>query len=388
MTESNGLMKKIAALGIFFLCFGYFASYVPYSMWVKMITRGLFEGMDGNGFDGMIIQPVVVFGNIVAMVTCLSLLGWWKYAKQFKIGNLSLPRPRWTTFFSGICTGGIIITTTLAYTFEGISIVFAMLLMRGGVLAAGPIIDTIAIRRKRKIYWPSWVASLLSFVALFIGISSKTSTAMTFVAISDISLYLLSYFIRLYIMSNYAKSQDDDERRGYVAEEQIVANGLLFLALAVIALFGRNMDPGSVPGLLYSGFVVYPFQGFFWISIFIGVFSYGTGIFGGLILLDKRENTFTIPANRSASIIAGILATYLLAFSYHQKFPRHEELIGVGLILAAIFFLSYRTIAEKKKKVTGTVPTPSMGRERGAGIVGGSLSGTSGMQPIQAKPVR
>jgi len=33
-----------------------------------------------------------------------------------------------------VCTAGIIGTTTLAYTFEGVSIVFVMLLMRGGVL--------------------------------------------------------------------------------------------------------------------------------------------------------------------------------------------------------------------------------------------------------------
>ena len=35
----------------------------------------------------------------------------------------------------------IIVTTTLAYTFEGVSIVFMMLLMRGGVLGIAPVVD-------------------------------------------------------------------------------------------------------------------------------------------------------------------------------------------------------------------------------------------------------
>lgn len=363
MSFKKALNKKWAAFGIAALCFGYFASYVPYSMGVKMLTRGLFEGMNGNGFDGFVIQPVAVLGNVVAVAVVLSLLGWWKFATQFKIGSLSLPRPRPVTFLSGICTAGIIITTTLAYTFNGISIVFAMLLMRGGVLALGPIVDTIAVKRKRKVYWPSWVASTLSFGALLVAFSAKASTAITVVAAADIGIYILSYFIRLFIMSNYAKSNNDDERRGFVAEEQLVANLFLFAALGAVAFIGRSMDPATIPGMLYSGFVDYPFQGYFWTTFLLGVFSYGTGIFGCLILLDKRENTFTIPANRCSSIIAGVIATYLLAIFFGQRFPSNHQLFGVALILAAIFFLSYRSIvaAQKKKREARAAAAEALG---------------------------
>lgn len=363
---TRAIIRKISAMGIFFFCFGYFAAYVPYTMWVKLITRGLFEGMDGNGFDGFVIQPVVVFGNCIAVFATLTLLGWWRCAKQFKIGSLSLPRPRWLTFLSGLCTAGIIITTTLAYTFNGISIVFAMLLMRGGVLALGPLIDTIAVKRKRIIHWTSWLASLLSFAALMLAFTGKTSTAMTTVATIDISLYLVSYFIRLFLMSNYAKSHDDDERRGYIAEEQLVANTVLFGSLVICGLLGKYSDPGSLLGKLHEGIAVFPYQGYFWQAVMIGVFSYGTGIFGALILLDKRENTFTIPANRSSSVLAGLLATYLLAQNYHQKPINQEELLGVFLILAAIFFLSFRTVAEKKRKKLAEKLAYAGGYEKGS----------------------
>ena len=56
--ENTGFKQKLAALGIAALCFGYFASYVPFSLMTKMATKGLFEGMGGVGFTGFQIQPV------------------------------------------------------------------------------------------------------------------------------------------------------------------------------------------------------------------------------------------------------------------------------------------------------------------------------------------
>ena len=53
----------------------------------------------------------------------------------------------------------------------------------------------------------------------------------------------------------------------------------------------------------------------------IGVLSQGTGIFGGLILLDRRENTFCVPVNRASSILAGVLASLSLAFFFGHRAP-------------------------------------------------------------------
>lgn len=343
------LSAKFATFGIAALCFGYFASYIPYSMMTKMLTKGLFSGMNGAGFSGFEIQPVVVLGSFSCMFLFLTLSGWWKFATHSKLFGISFPRPQWFTFLSGICTAGVIITTTLAYTFSGVSIVFAMLLMRGGVLVLAPIIDAIAVKRKRKIYWPSWVASGLSLAALFLAFTGKVDTNLSIIATIDISLYLTCYFVRLFYMSNRAKSTDPDEKRRYFTEEQLVANTVLPLALIAVALVGSQMSPESIPAKIYAGFVDFPSKGYFWQALLIGVFSYGTGLFGSLIFLDKRENTFTVPANRASSVVSGVIATYLLSTFYGQNSPSNEELIGVILIIGTIFFLGYRSVVEKKR---------------------------------------
>lgn len=349
MNLLDRLGKRLAVFGIAALCFGYFACYVPYSMMTKMITKGLFAGMGGKGVDGFIILPATVFASFVSMYLFLTLSGWWKYTKKKNIFGFQIPWPRWFTFISGLCTAGVIVTTTLAYTFSGVSIVFAMLLMRGGVLVMAPVVDLIAHKRKRAIYWPSWVAAALSFSALFVAFSKK-ETALTVIAAFDISFYLLSYFLRLLIMSNAAKSVDAAEKKTYFTEEQMVANPALFAGLIVVGLIGSTMPAETLPNIVWRGFVEFPFSGFFWQAFLIGVFSYGTGLFGSLIFLDRRENTFTVPANRSASVIAGVGATYFLAKFYGQKPLPADELLGVALILAAIFFLAYRSVVEKKLK--------------------------------------
>lgn len=349
MTDTKGLGKLLASLGIATLCFGYFASYVPYTMMTKMITNGLFAGMDGKGFDGFIIQPVVVLGSTVAMFTFITMARWWKHATHFTFLGVSLPRPQWFTFISGILTSGVIITTTLAYTFQGISIVFMMLLMRGGVLILAPMVDIAARKRKRRIYWPSWVASGLSVGALLVAFAQKASTQLTLVAAIDVAIYLFVYFFRLFIMSNRAKGDDEQELKRYFVEEKMVDGPVLLAAIFLIGLMGIGAAPQSIAHLFWEGFVTYPFQGFFWATFFIGVFSTGTGLFGTLIFLDKRENTFTVPANRVSSILAGIVSTYALAVFYGKRYPSSYELAGAALIIGAILFLMYRTIIEKRR---------------------------------------
>lgn len=349
MNLADNLKQKLAALGIAALCFGYFASYIPYSMMTKMLTKGLFAGQEGMGFTGFELQPTMVLGSFVGMFTFLTAARWWKHATHSKVLGFSIPRPQWYTFISGICTAGQIITTTLAYTFAGISIVFAMLLMRGGVLIMAPIVDLVVKKRKRRIYWPSLVAAALAFGALIVAFSEKAGVQITVIAAIDIGLYLFGYFFRLFIMSNWAKSSDVVEKKRYFTEEQMVANPILLLTLFVVGLIGSQGSSESIPAQFWQGFTSFPYQGFFLIAFIAGIFSYGTGLFGSLIFLDKRENTFTVPANRVSSIMAGVIATYLLHTFYGQKVPSTYQLAGVAMIIAAIIFLMYRSMIEKRK---------------------------------------
>jgi drug/metabolite transporter (DMT)-like permease len=350
MNVKNNWKTKLAAFGIAALCFGYFASYVPYSMMTKMITKGLVLGLDGKGLTGFQIQPLAVLGSFTAMYIFITFAGWWKHATHSKVFGISIPRPQWYTFIAGVCTAGQIITTTLAYSFNGISIVFAMLLMRGGVLMMAPIVDMIVKKRQRHIYWPSFVAAVLAMAALIVAFAGKGGTAMTWLASINIGCYLLGYFFRLAFMSRWAKSDDPVEKKRYFTEEQMVANPLLLVSLLVIGLFGIGSGTETIPGQIWTGFSQLPFNGFFIYVFILGVFSYGTGLFGSLIYLDKRENTFTVPANRSASIIAGVIATYLLSIFYGQRYPGTNEIAGAAIIIAAIAFLAYRQVVEKRSK--------------------------------------
>ena len=77
------------------------------------------------------------------------------------------------------------------------------------------------------------------------------------------------------------------------------------------------------------------------------MFSAGNGIFGGLILLDKSENTYSIPVNRCSSIIAGLLATATVSLLTTGTLNsiKFEEIIGAAIIIVAIVFLTIPILA-------------------------------------------
>tara|TARA_B100001750_G_scaffold178156_1_gene146463 strand:- start:441 stop:1445 length:1005 start_codon:yes stop_codon:yes gene_type:complete len=324
---------------IWWFAFGYFAAYVPYSAMTKALTGG--RMVEARPVDGFELLPITVATSLVGMVVFLSAMGWWKHAGHRRIGGVSLPWPGRYTFLSGLCTAAIIGTTTLAYTFEGVSIVFVMLLMRGGVLILAPIVDQLTGRSTR---WFSWAALGLSLAALFVAFSERGGFALSVVAGVDIAVYLTGYFIRLQLMSRLAKSGTQDATLRYFVEEQMVASPAMLLALVLIAL----LAPGAVGDSVRAGFtdlpgpVILP-------ALLIGLCSQLTGIFGGLILLDRRENTFCVPVNRSSSILAGVVASYVLAGWVGAELPSGQELIGAGLVIGAILFLTLPPLAERRR---------------------------------------
>jgi len=117
--------KSNLKLSIWGLALGYFAFYVPYGSLTKAMSKGIVPGMS-EAVSGFQMLPTVIFGTILGFATILLLTGWWKSAGRVKVFNLRIPfASNKFTFFSGIATATIIVTTTLAYSFTGISIVFA-----------------------------------------------------------------------------------------------------------------------------------------------------------------------------------------------------------------------------------------------------------------------
>ena len=346
---------------IWWFAFGYFACYAPYSALTKYLTK--FKGITGDE-----LLPITAFASLIGMFIFISAMGWWKHATHKTLFGISLPVPGIWTFLSGLGTAAVIPTTTLAYTFSGVSIVFVMLLMRGGVLIIAPVTDFFSGRR---VQWYSWAALVLSIgsllAAFFVG---EVSYSMTAVAVVNLAIYLSAYFIRLRFMTRLAKSDDEHARTRYFVEEQMVATPVLMVVLGVMAL----LKIGSMGGGLADGFIEPVHKAFAvatpelpadpgpWtaavigIALLIGVLSQGTGIFGGLILLDKRENTFCVPVNRVSSLLAGVVAAYGLWLFLDEKRPPANELVGAGILAAAILMLSVGPIIDRRRKAAPGVP--------------------------------
>ncbi|MFO0563118.1 MAG: hypothetical protein U0269_34165 [Polyangiales bacterium] len=327
------------AQSVYWFAFGYFACYAPYSALTKALSSGLIGDRTVTGLE---LLPLTTLASGIAMIFVMSALKWWRFASRSTVFGISVPRPGLWTGLSGLATAAIIVTTTLAYTFRGVSIPLVMLLMRGGVLMLAPVVDVLS---KRKVRWFSFVALALSMLALLDAFFAAGASAIPFWCAADIGVYLLGYFVRLRFMSRIAKSTDPDVQRKYFVEEQMVAAPAAVVALAALALIGRS------PALLAvrRGFTdLWSSSTLFWV-ILVGLLSQGTGVFGGLVLLDARENTFCVPLNRASSILAGVLAGAAL-MTVGQRAPSQAELLGAGLLVAAIAALWAGPMIDKRRK--------------------------------------
>jgi hypothetical protein len=312
--------------------FGYFACYAPYSALTKLVSQGKFPGMS-RAVDGFELLPITTIVSLLAMLTFLTAKGWWGYAGRTTLFGRTVIAPGRWTFLSGLATAAIIASTTLAYTFRGVSIVFMMLLMRGGVLAIAPVVDAAG---KRRVHPTSWMALGLSLFGLVITLGHGASYDLALVGIIDVAVYLSAYFVRLRLMSHVAKSGDRATSIRYFVEEQMVATPAIVAFLVFLAVLGH----GDTMLSIRAGFGALHGSGAVSAAIVIGVLSQGTGIFGALILLDGRENAFCVPVNRASSVLAGVLASAALAFAgLAQQLPA-SELLGAALVLGAIVVLA------------------------------------------------
>jgi hypothetical protein len=334
-------MQRLGNYSIWGFAFGYFAAYVPYSA----LTKGVSSGYVGSEpVPGVELLPVTAITSLVGMFVFITAMRWWKYATPWQLGSWRLPRPTRWTLLSGICTAAVIATTTLAYTFDGVSIVFMMLVMRGGVLILAPIVDKLT---GRSMQWFSVVGLVLSIDALLVAFLEESGAgfSLTWFALVDIAIYLAAYFVRLRFMSKLAKSENAAERTRYFVEEQMVATPVLVLFLVTCAVIGE----GAFMQQVRDGFTTFFDRGVLLEAVLIGLFSQGTGIFGGLVLLDKRENTYSVPVNRCSSILAGIVASYVVMLWMGGSGPSSHELVGALLIVQAILFLTLPLLLAKRR---------------------------------------
>lgn len=137
-------------------------------------------------------------------------------------------------------------------------------------------------------------------------------------------------------MTKVGKSGDPDTVHSYFVEEKVVAFPVSLVALGLLSAIAF----GSQSEELRFGFVdVWSSNQLGWIGI-LAVLLMVISVFSILILLDTRENTFCVPIERSASILSGIAAAFVLAHMGIGARPTAAETGGAALLIAAIFVLS------------------------------------------------
>lgn len=311
---------------------GYFAAYIPYTMLTKGLSKGLLTA-SGKPANGPVLLPISMYCSVAALLVFWISVGWWREAAQdspWHIGGWPIPRPRPGTWLSGLCVAGISATTTLAFTFDGVSIVMALLLMRGGVLLLAPLLDLLLGRRVAR---ASWLGLVLTAAALTTSLLGARELQIPIACRWVLATYLACYGLRFWLMGRLAKSSDAHRNRRFFVEEQLVGNGLLLLGLAGTAALGH----GSLASDLRQGFTGLWGDGRQVAALVaMGLCSSATGMFGSLVLLDRRENTFCVPINRASSLLAGLCASWAMAWLFASAAPRGGELAAAGLLVAAL----------------------------------------------------
>ena len=346
--------KRKYGLAIWALGLGYYISYTPYSGLTKALSNGLLPGTNGP-VKGPVLLPISAIATVIGMFGFITAMRWWKYAGRREFFGRQIPFPRPLTFLSGVCLAIIMGTTTLAFTFGGLSIVLVLVLFRGGTLVIAPVVDRIVSRRVR---WFSYTAMLVSLAAVLIALTDASNYVLSIAAIIDIAAYLGAYFFKLQFMSRLAKSDDRSVTLRYFVEEQMVASPLLVIALVVMAFAGA----GNVMMEFREGLTTFLFTPGAFFAALVGLCYAALCVCTSLIFLDRRENTFCMPMHCGSSMLSGFTATAILAYVYSQSSPTASQTVSAGLIFVALGFLSplhhFNRYLAKLKRALRLAPAP------------------------------
>lgn len=328
----------------------YFALYALYGLGVKYG-----QGPKIDGFPGLTDLDFLVYSTLGSAAACLGVIfvsGWWKF--RWRAGELGY------IFLSGTFTALVIPTTTLMYSLP-ISVMVAMVLMRGSVIVVTRLVDTILLRQglsNKRVRWEENLATVISVAAVGLYLSMARSTDFDFLrspaAVGILTVYIVCYALRLYLM-NYFKftrtAASAASNKNYFAVEQLTAAcwifGFVFLLFLVPGIFP------SWPALMGFRDVVHtPPDSWLW-AVILGVpFGFSAFFSLALFMFQGRTSTFAGLVNRLTSLLAGTFSTLLFAFFFGGRWPKPLDWVSLGLILVAVGCLAQ---AERKDRAAGAV---------------------------------
>ncbi|MBS1516536.1 MAG: hypothetical protein JSS91_00440 [Bacteroidetes bacterium] len=337
------------------LCVFYFIFYVITGISVKY-----FLGSSELGFPGMGNVQYLFYsttgGTLFALGIVLALR-WYKMQTNGYITFMGIRMPEEFVYIipSGVCTAVIIPTTTLMYSLP-ISVMVAMVIMRGSVIIISRIVDFLQIRSgilKKKVYREENIAVIFAILAVLINLFWIKEGGFDFLyntaAVVILSSYIVSYFIRIYIMNYYKNTRGKNikqDNKGFFAVEQIAAF-ITLVIVGTILFYSPQYFGWENPQINeFTGAILDPVKDWGW-AIFAGTAFGAVAFFSVFIFMFKgRTATFAGLVNRLTSLIAGTTATLIFYVFFGGNFPTVEDWVSLVFILAAVAFISK---AEKKR---------------------------------------
>ncbi len=331
------------------LCLGYFLFYVLNGVFVKAFT-----GSSAQGFVGVSSLEYLIYSTAASSLFCvvlIFLLGWHRLKRP----------PRWAAVIvpSGLCTAIIVPATTLMYLLP-VSVMVAMIIMRGAVVIVSRIVDELLKRQglaHRSVHWSENLALLfaLSAVSAKIWVSPGKGDEFDFVhsplAMGILTAYVLAYGIRIYLMNVFRhrrslSGEAAPDNRAYFAYEQLVCSLALAVALAFVVIGWPELpasravlDPHPAWGAAMASGMPYGVVAFF--SVFLFMFKGRSATFNGLV-------------NRLTSLLAGTASTFYLHVHYHLPAPSSEDWLAFALVLGSIACLSISDRFQRSSQKSGT----------------------------------
>lgn len=338
------------------LCIGYFVFYVVTGVVVKY-----FQGAPENGFPGLNDFEFLTYNTLGATATCtiVVLAKRWFHLQSVDRVSLfgrSIPREWLYIVPSGVCTAVVIPATTLMYSLP-ISVMVAMVIMRGSVIVISRLVDSIQIRQgilHKKVYREENIAVVFALLAVGVhlfwdtqeqGFDFLDSSAAVAILVS----YIVAYALRIYIMNYYKNTRPKGaplQNEVFLGIEQMAASATMITA-AIFFVGAPSWFGWSAPQLLkFQAAVLHPHPS--WELTALASIPFGmVAFFSVFIFMFKgRTATFAGLVNRLTSLIAGTVATLLFCAFFGGKLPSQADWISLGLIFVAVGFLS---MAERRR---------------------------------------
>jgi hypothetical protein len=373
-TTSIGKTSEGSTGRLIQLCLGYFVFYV-----ITGITVKYFTGSAAKGLPGMTGVEFLVYSTVggTALALLVVLVRRWYHLPSIRtvtVAGRTIPSEFLYIIPSGICTAVVIPTTTLMYVLP-ISVMVAMVIMRGSVIVISRVVDAIQLKKglsDKKVYAEENIAVLFAIAAVAVNVFSVREGGFEFLrsvpAMAILSSYIVAYSIRIYIMNYYKNTRPKGatlNNKAFFAVEQIAASSVL-LVVGAIVFYSPSLFHASGPVIeQYRGAIAHPlphssaaiaagmaFGAVSFFSVFLFMFKGRTATFAGLV-------------NRLTSLVAGTTATVFCHYALGARLPERQDWLALLLILIAIAFLSRserkRTAELAASRQRGSEPSP--GRE-------------------------